>query len=240
MALSITHMQENTNMIRKLLLFDIDGTLLHSKGASREAKALAMEEVFGTASNVRTHSFGGKTDWQILREVLEPHGVTALQIGQKMPTFERVFGENMSKIIGNFDVQALAGAKELLAYLNQRDDIMLGIVTGNTSQTAPIKLKAAGIDPAIFAVGAYGSEADDRNDLPKLALDRAIAKARQEIAPSDVMIIGDTVMDVLCARALGAKVVTVFTGFEDRQKLIDTNPDIMLDDLTTFRTHVAL
>lgn len=227
-------------MIRKLLLFDIDGTLLHSKGASREAKALAMEEIFGTAGNVRTHAFGGKTDWQILREVLEPHGISGLEIGQKMPTFERVFAENMAKIIGNFDVQALAGAHELVNYLDQRDDIMLGIVTGNTSQTAPVKLKAAGFDPAMFPVGAYGSEADDRNELPKLALDRAIAKARQEIAPNDVIIIGDTVNDVLCARAIGAKVVTVFTGFEDRDLLIASDPDIMLDDLTSFRTTVSL
>lgn len=227
-------------MIRKLLLFDIDGTLLHSKGASREAKALAMEEIFGTAANVRTHSFGGKTDWQILREVLEPHGVTGLEIGQKMPTFERIFAKNMAKIIPNFDVETLAGATELLAYLAQRDDIMLGIVTGNTSLTAPVKLKAAGIDPAMFTVGAYGSEADDRNELPKLALDRAIAHARQNISGADVIIIGDTVKDVEAARAIGGVAVTVFTGFEDRQLLIDSKPDYMLDDLTSFRTNVPL
>ncbi|MGB7337932.1 MAG: HAD hydrolase-like protein [Phototrophicaceae bacterium] len=227
-------------MIRKLLLFDIDGTLLHSKGASREAKALAMEEIFGTAGNVRTHAFGGKTDWQILREVLEPHGITGLQIGQKMPTFERAFAENMAKIIGNFDVQALDGAQELVTYFDQRDDIMLGLVTGNTSLTAPVKLKAAGFDPAMFVVGAYGSEADNRNDLPKLALDRAIAKARHDIAPENVIVIGDTVNDVLCARAIGAQVVTVFTGFEERDVLIASKPDIMLDDLTSFRAKVAL
>lgn len=227
-------------MIRKLLLFDIDGTLLHSKGASREAKAQAMEEVFGMAANVRTHSFGGKTDWQILREVLEPHGVTGLEIGQKMPTFERIFAENMARIIPNFDVQALLGAKELLDYLGQRDDIMLGIVTGNTSLTAPVKLKAGGFNPAIFEVGAYGSEADDRNELPKLALDRAIAKARHDISGKDVIIIGDTVMDVLAARAIGGQAVTVFTGFEDREKLIASEPDYMLEDLTSFRTTVPL
>jgi len=227
-------------MIRKLLLFDIDGTLLHSKGASREAKALAMEEIFGTAGNVRTHSFGGKTDWQILREVLEPHGVTGLQIGQKMPLFERVFAENMAKIIGNFDVQPLPGSKELLAYLEQRDDILLGIVTGNTSRTAPVKLKAAGFDPAMFKVGAYGSEADDRNELPKLALNRAIAYARNDIAASDVIVIGDTVNDVRCARAIGGVAVTVFTGFEEREKLIESKPDYLLDDLTSFRTRVPL
>lgn len=227
-------------MIRKLLLFDIDGTLLHSKGASREAKALAMETVFGTAANVRTHSFGGKTDWRILREVLEPHGVTGLEIGQKMPTFERIFAENMTRIIPNFDVQALPGATELMEYLGQRDDIMSGIVTGNTSLTAPVKLKAAGFNPAIFEVGAYGSEADDRNELPKLALDRAIAKARHEIAPKDVIIIGDTVMDVLAARAIGGLSVTVFTGFEDKDALIASNPDYMLEDLTSFRTTIPL
>lgn len=236
----MTHLVKEISMIRKLLLFDIDGTLLHSKGASREAKALAMEEVFGTAANVRTHSFGGKTDWQILREVLEPHGVTGLEIGQKMPTFERIFAKNMAKIIPNFDVETLPGSTELLDYLQQRDDILLGIVTGNTSQTAPIKLKAAGFDPAMFLVGAYGSEADDRNDLPKLALDRAIAHVRQNISGQDVIIIGDTVKDVEAARAIGGVAVTVFTGFEDRQRLIDSKPDYMLDDLTTFRTTVPL
>ncbi|GAB5492925.1 MAG: HAD hydrolase-like protein [Phototrophicaceae bacterium] len=236
----MTHLVKEISMIRKLLLFDIDGTLLHSKGASREAKALAMEEVFGTAANVRTHSFGGKTDWQILREVLEPHGVTGLEIGQKMPAFERIFAKNMAKIIPNFDVETLPGSTELLDYLQQRDDILLGIVTGNTSQTAPIKLKAAGFDPAMFLVGAYGSEADDRNDLPKLALDRAIAHVRQNISGQDVIIIGDTVKDVEAARAIGGVAVTVFTGFEDRQRLIDSKPDYMLDDLTTFRTTVPL
>lgn len=227
-------------MIRKLLLFDIDGTLLHSKGASREAKAEAMEAVFGTAGTVRTHSFGGKTDWQILREVLEPHGITGLQIGQKMPLFERTFAANMARIIGNFDVQTLPGAKELVTYLHQRDDILLGIVTGNTSQTAPIKLKAAGYDPTMFVVGAFGSEADDRNELPRLALDRAIGYTRHEIAVRDVIIIGDTVMDVLAARAIGAVAVSVFTGFEDRDKLIAAKPDYLLNDLSNFLTTVPL
>jgi phosphoglycolate phosphatase len=227
-------------MIRKLLLFDIDGTLLHAKGATREAKALAMEEVFGTAAVVRTHSFGGKTDWQILREVLEPHGVTGLQIGQMMPHFERIFGEKLKEIIANFDVEALAGTKELVAALHHRPDTMLGLVTGNTSHTAPIKLKAAGFDPAQFLVGAYGSEADDRNDLPQLALDRAIAHARHSIAKSDVIVIGDTVADVRAARAIEGVAVAVRTGFEDPQALIDSKPDYLLNDLTEFLSTVAL
>ncbi|MEL6307668.1 MAG: HAD family hydrolase [Chloroflexota bacterium] len=227
-------------MRRRLLLFDIDGTLLHSKGVGRESKALAMEEVFGTSAGVRTHPFGGKTDWQILRETLEPHGITGIQIGQKMPTFEHAFAEQMKRIIGNFDVEALPGAKDLLAYLAQREDIVLGIVTGNTSKTAPIKLKAAGYDPAMFPVGAYGSEADDRNELPKLALERAIRHIRHDILPEDVIVIGDTVKDILAARAIGGVAVVVLTGFEEADKLAEHKPDYTLKDLTTFRTTVPL
>lgn len=227
-------------MITKLLLFDIDGTLLISKGVGREAKALAMQDVFGTTGGVRTHPFGGKTDWQILRETLEPHGFTGIDIGKKMPTFEHAFAEQMKRIIGNFDVQALPGAKELLAYLAQRDDIVLGIVTGNTSKTAPIKLKAAGYDPAMFPVGAFGSEADDRNELPKLALERAMRHTRRDIRPQDVIVIGDTVKDILAARAIGGIAVAVLTGFEEAEVLAEHKPDYTLDDLTTFRTTVPL
>src|SRR5690606_38816408 len=119
-------------------------------------------------------------------------------------------------------------------------DVMLGLVTGNTSLTAPVKLKAAGFDPGQFIVGAFGSEADERNELPKLALDRAIAYARHEIAAADVIIIGDTVKDVEAARAIGGLAVTVFTGFEERQLLEDSKPDYMLNDLSEFLTSVPL
>ena len=226
--------------IRKLILFDIDGTLLHSKGATREAKAQAMIEVFGTASSVREHHFGGKTDWQILHEVLEKEGISSAEIGQKMALYEETFALKLAEVIGNFDVEALAGAHELVAYFRDHDDYMLGLVTGNSSTTAPIKLRAANFDPAWFVVGAYGSESDNRNDLPPLALERAIAIAGHDITPQDVIIIGDTVADVDCTRALGGVVATVFTGFEDRDKLIASEPDYLLDDLTQFLDRVAL
>jgi phosphoglycolate phosphatase-like HAD superfamily hydrolase len=117
---------------------------------------------------------------------------------------------------------------------------MLGLVTGNTSMTAPIKLQAAGFDPEVFVVGSFGSESDDRNELPRIALDRAIALSGQTIMPQDVIIVGDTVKDVDCARALGAVVATVFTGFESRENLINARPDYLLDDLTQFLTNVPL
>lgn len=224
----------------KLLLFDIDGTLIQSKGASREAKALAMKEVFGTAATVRTHNFGGKTDWQILREVLSPMGISSDKIAQKMEQYEQVFARRMAEEIIKFDVVALPGVIDLLKTLNKRSDVVVGLVTGNTSQTSPIKLRAAGIDPALFVVGAYGSEADDRNELPRLALKRAIELTKQEIKSEDIVIIGDTVKDVEAARAVGGLAVTVFTGYEERSALIASQPDYMLDDLTSFLDTVPL
>ena len=226
--------------VRKLVLFDIDGTLLHSMGATRLSNALAIQDAFGLEIDITKHPFGGKTDWQILREVLEPHGLNRDDIGLKMAAYEAAFAQRLGAVIADFDVTVLPGALDVVNELHAREDIMIGLVTGNTSLTAPIKLLAAGFDPTVFVVGAFGSESDDRNALPRIALDRAIAFSGQDILPQDVIIVGDTVKDVDCARALGAVVVTVFTGFEKRENLINARPDYLLDDLTQFLVNVPL
>jgi phosphoglycolate phosphatase-like HAD superfamily hydrolase len=226
-------------MIKKLVLFDIDGTLLISKGATRVSNGLAIQDAFGVEVDTINHPFGGKTDWQILRELLEPVGISSSVIGQKMVFYEQAFAKRLSDVIADFDVQALPGAHDLVNDLVARADVMVGLVTGNTSLTAPIKLSAAQFKPQDFVVGAFGSESDDRNVLPGLALERAIALSQHEIAPADVIIIGDTTKDIDCARAIGAQIVTVFTGFEPRENIINARPDYMLEDLTHFLDYVV-
>lgn len=226
--------------IKKLLLFDIDGTLMTSKGATRKSNSLAIKDAFGVDVDVTNHPFGGKTDWQILGEVLAPFGILRDEIGEKMHLYEKAFAKHLAYVIKDFDVQTLPGALEVVAAMVAREDVLVGLVTGNTSLTAPVKLAAAGFNPEDFVVGAFGNESDDRNDLPRLALDRAITLTKQDILPADVLIIGDTLKDVDCARAIGAKVVTVFTGFEARENIINAQPDYMLEDLTQFLTHVSL
>ena len=218
----------------KLYLFDIDGTLLTVNGAGRAAKSLAMVEVFGTEGDVHAKPFGGKTDWQIMSEALEDYGYTPEQIGAQMAAYERVFAARLNDVIDQFRADVMPGAHALIAELRQRSDILLGIVTGNTASTAPIKLRAAGFDPAWFPIGAFGSEAYSRNELPRLALERAIAYSGQALTPADVLIIGDTVADIDCARALGARVIAVRTGFEESDVLAAANPDALLNDLTQF------
>lgn len=226
-------------MRKKLLLFDIDGTLVLSKGAGREATARSLQAVFGTDAGVRSLPFGGKTDWQVLGEILPAHGFSDEDIRARLGDFQQAMAEHLQAIIGNYLVEACIGTHEVIAALSQREDILPGIVTGNVQTTAPIKLRAAGFDPAWFVVGAYGSESARRNDLPPLAWQRAIEFSGEHIAPENVIVIGDTVADIDCARAIpGAIAVAVCTGFESRDNLIAAQPDYLLENMTTFLTTV--
>lgn len=222
----------------RLILFDIDCTLLLARGAGREATQLAMQDIFGTSSRIDQHYFGGKTDWQTLVELLEEEGYDAARIGEVMQHYEVAVGQRMAEVIGRYPVHACTGALELVARLRQAPNIMLGVVTGNVSTVAPIKLRAAGFDPAWFPIGAYGNEAVDRDHLPPLALARAIAHYGREITPEQVIVIGDTPSDIACARALGAVAVAVATGPCQVEELTAARPDYLLVDLTTFENEV--
>jgi phosphoglycolate phosphatase-like HAD superfamily hydrolase len=137
----------------------------------------------------------------------------------------------MARAVGERQVTALPGAHEAVSALRADPNVLLGIVTGNLPATAPIKLRAAGFDPDWFPVGAYGSEAIDRNDLPPIAMQRASARNGRIYLPQDVWIVGDTLMDIACARAVGARVVAVATGFSARDELEAAAPDYLLDSL---------
>lgn len=214
-----------------LILFDIDGTLLHGSGCGRSATRAALIEVFGTPTGIDQHKFGGKTDWQTLIELLEVEGIDRATIAERLPAFEQSLARHMADAVRVFDVHPLPGALEAVQRVRQRDDLLTGIVTGNMRATAPIKLRAAGFDPEWFAVGAYGNEAIDRNDLPPLALERAMRHSGRAYTPDEVWIIGDTVADVACARALGARCIAVTTGFSTRAELASCEPDYLIDSL---------
>ena len=218
----------------QLILFDIDGTLVLTKGAGREATRLAMLDVFGTAAGIETHHFGGKTDWQTLVELLTPLGMSYDDVKRAMPDYNRVMGGHLERIIHQYPVNPCIGTLELVETLHRHDSALLGLVTGNVSSAAPLKLRAAGFDMAYFPVGAYGDEAMNRDDLPILALTRAQRHYGHPIEPEQVIIVGDTPADIQCARALGAVAVGVMTGFATRQAMEAAQPDYLLDDLTSF------
>lgn len=216
-----------------LILFDIDCTLLLTGGAGRESTRLAMEEVFGTPINLSNHVFGGKTDWQTLHELLADQGYDEARVGSIMAHYSLAVERHLSAIIGNYPVKALPGGIETVRTLYEQG-VPMGIVTGNVSTTAPVKLRAAGYDMAWFPVGAFGSEARSRDHLPPMAVERAAAHFGRPFAPEQVIVVGDTPADVACARALGAVAVGVRTGFCEVGEMEAAAPDVLIDDLTSF------
>ena len=215
----------------KLLLFDIDGTLIRSNRAGRMAMAAALEEMFGTAGPLDEYPMSGKTDARILTDLLLTVGFDEAVIQARLPALYELMALKAEVIYPGKDIAPCPGVEPLLAALRARSDVLLGLLTGNAQPTAALKLGAAGIDPAQFRVGVYGSEALDRNQLPALALRRAAGLTGRPFSGADMVIIGDTPADILCARAGKATAVAVASGWHSAETLAQYNPDILLDDL---------
>ncbi len=222
-----------TNLSPTLILFDIDGTLLLPRGCGRAAFVRTLAELYSVPPDMmQTMDFGGKTDWQLLLEVLVPVGYTPAEIQASIPAFVDMLARHLAAIIPDYEVQALPGALDLVESLRHDPRARLGLVTGNTGVTAPIKLRAAGFDPAAFPIGAFGHEAADRASLPPLAMQRARDYWGIAFPAGRVVIVGDTPADVHCARPIRARSVAVLTGFATREALVAAMPDVLLDDLS--------
>lgn len=215
----------------KLLLFDIDGTLIRSSGAGRAAMKEALEELFGTAGPIEKYHFSGKTDARIITDLLQAAHIPRADIEKRLPDVYALMAVKAERSYGEHGVLPCVGIPELLDAINQRNDVMLGLLTGNAEQTAPLKLAAAGIAAHQFKVGAYGSDSMDRNQLPAVAMQRAAAIGERPFNGTDTIIIGDTPADILCARAGKATAVAVATGWHAAFTLNEYNPDHLFDNL---------
>jgi len=196
-----------------VVLFDIDGTLLWSDGAGRRAIQLALTEVFGGVGP-SNHRFDGKTDKQIVRELMTLAGHDREVIDERMDRVITLYLSALHDALRNpsHPPQRLAGVPELLDALEARDDIVLGLLTGNVEPGADAKLRAVGIDPARFRVSAYGSDHEDRPELPPIARRRAAELLGGELAGDRFVVIGDTPADMTCGRGIGARAIGVATG----------------------------
>lgn len=216
-------------MIMRLLLFDIDGTLLHvRRELTRVALSDVMKEMFAFKGEIDDYEMHGKTDQQIFRELSAIAGVSG--DGCHLYEMEQLFIEHATGL-GPDDVIVLEGVEALLAELSQAANLRLGIVTGNLERSARLKLDAAGLG-RMFPVGAYGSDAHDRGDLPPIAVLRACSHYDCQFAPNDTIIIGDSHRDIACARANGLRAIAVATGVLSSEQLAVYGPDLLLESLT--------
>lgn len=215
----------------KVLLFDIDGTLVLTGRAGVRAMNRACQEVIGHSNALDGVAVAGRTDWIILHDALRAigHEMDEDLFGRLRDTYVTLLREEI--LLPGEGVKAvLPGVAGLLDALRARPDVFLALLTGNFEEGARIKLEHFDLW-RYFKCGAFGDDAADRNALVPFALDRARACGLDAIAPEDVFVVGDTPHDVACARAVGAVPVGVATGSFSVADLRGSGADIVFPDL---------
>lgn len=210
-------------MRRRLVLFDIDGTLITDGGAAREAFADTLAAVYGYDGDVGQYDFSGRTDPQITFMVLRDHGLTDVEIEQGLPELWRRYVIALERNATPQRVRALAGIEPLLQRLSAMKHVTIALLTGNIERGARLKLEAPGLNH-YFGFGAFGSDSADREQLPPIAVERASQIDGYRFEGQDVVIIGDSIYDVRCGAPYDATTIAVASGKTPAGKLRAENP----------------
>jgi phosphoglycolate phosphatase-like HAD superfamily hydrolase len=216
-----------------IALFDIDGTLLRAGGAGRRALELALREVLRGRDDVSFESveFAGRTDPWIVAEGLAKHGMVAddTAIAEVLRRYVAHLPREL-ELARAFEV--LPGVVKLLSTLSERDDVVLGLGTGNTESAAYAKLARGGLD-SFFSFGGFGSDHSERAELLRVGLRRGMwhAATDDEESGARAVVIGDTPHDVHAARSIGAECIAVTTGSYDAAALEAAGAGLVVSDL---------
>ena len=197
----------------RIVLFDIDGTILRSGGVGRIAMERALTNIFGSPGS-RDYHYDGKTDKQIVRESMRLEGLTDEEIDARMPELldHYLTGLHAELASPERTVHVFPGVREILDELEKQENVVLGLLTGNIEPGARAKLGAAGIDIGRFRVNAFGSDHEHRPELPAVAQRRAVDLLGREIQGDRLIVIGDTPADIRCGESIGARAIGVATG----------------------------
>ncbi len=198
----------------RLVLFDIDGTLLLTAGAGRRAIVAALRDQVEDPAAFAGIRFDGKTDPQIVVEMLEAAGQEESRESDRVRTLCRRYVELLALELERPTTRTtlMPGVLPLLDELEQRREVVLGLLTGNVAEGAALKLRSGGLDPSRFRIGAYGSDAGHRPALPEIAARRAEAIFGRIPSGAEVVIIGDTPADIHCGQGISARALGVATG----------------------------
>lgn len=219
--------------MRTLVLFDIDGTLLSAAGSGRRAIHTALREIFGGVGPA-DYWFDGRTDPEIVRDLMRLDGHDDAVIESRMPAVLARYVDRLSVELADPDHRPAVcpGVEPLLDCLESRDDVVLGLLTGNIQPGAVAKLRAVGLDPARFTIGAFGSDHAVRGELPAIAVARAKSELGLSVTGASVVVIGDTPADVACGSGIGARAIAVATGRYTMAELAACQPAAVFADLT--------
>jgi phosphoglycolate phosphatase len=225
-----THPFWNRAPLFKLMLFDVDGTLILSGGAGIRAMNLAFAELFGVESGLADVEVAGRIDTAILRAALAKHDIACDSFPDVVEEFRDVYCRHLAQtLVESKDGRALPGVRELLVALRATPDVRLSLATGNFRRGAELKLSYYGLWQ-YFDGGVFGEDSEDRA--------RLIAVAKHNLLPDEggtVYVVGDTVHDIEAARANDAIAVAVASGFTSEEALRAAGPDFLFPDLADWR-----
>ena len=249
-------------MSDRLVLFDIDCTLIDAHGAGGRAILRAIKDVYGVEGELGDYSFHGRTDPGIIGDLAglwgagEPDAAAGALAGETQPQVVHDLVERLGAPAGSIDrlvdvciarylqvlrneidgneVETLPGIRELVTALAADRRALVGLLTGNVEEGARLKLEPTGLH-TLFRVGAYGSDSALRADLPAVAVARAEELTGRRYAGKDVVVIGDTPADVQCGASLGVTAVAVATGRHSVDELAEHGPDHLFADFSDWR-----
>jgi phosphoglycolate phosphatase-like HAD superfamily hydrolase len=213
-----------------LVLFDIDGTLLTAAGAGRRAIHGALRDVFGGVGPA-DYWFDGKTDPQIVRDLMRHEGHSDPVIDDRLGAVLSRYSDRLGAELQDPSHVPIVhpGVPDLLDALESHPDVILGLLTGNIESGATLKLRAVGLDPARFVIGAFGSDHEHRLELPSIAEARALSLLGHEV---ELVVIGDTPADVACGAGAKRRAIAVATGRYTVDELNACGPAAVFQDLS--------
>ncbi len=215
--------------MKKLLLWDIDGTLLNSGGAGRRAMESAINKTFSIDVSLETIDFNGRTDQNILSQFFNKFEFADSE--ESRLELCDLYYEQLLIEIPQGEGMILPGVIEVVETVHRRDDLNQGLLTGNFERGAQVKLEHFNLWH-YFEFGAFGEESEDRNELGPRALERAKVSSGYNYSPEQVYVIGDTAHDIACGKALGANTIGVATGWTKADDLAVHNPTALFTDLS--------
>ncbi|HEX8290432.1 MAG TPA: haloacid dehalogenase-like hydrolase [Pyrinomonadaceae bacterium] len=220
----------------RVILWDIDGTLVRSRrnGFFKDYMSPVLLRVFGTEGRLGDLAVSGMTDLQIISEALRDESYTAEQIRGRAAELTPLYLEELERLTRAEEIfYALPGAREALETLEREPRYLNSLLTGNVEPAARLKLRLVGLADFFRLPGAFGEDSHDRRDLPAVARERIARHLGVDLAPGQLIVIGDTPNDIACARHFGARAVAVATGRSySAADLLAHYPDALLPDLS--------
>lgn len=212
---------------KKYLLFDIDGTLLNTGGAGKIAMLKAFEKFLGDSNLTKNYSFAGKTDRQIIKDIVRRTRAVENDIDKIVESIEQAYVNNLKSTLNEAShFRVYPNVREVLGTCKEKNEFELALLTGNLEMGAKLKLQYADLWK-YFEWGVFGDISEDRIHLAEEAYEIIIQKDR-DVNRKDIIILGDTVNDVRCGKYINATTIAFASGFDPVEKLREQKPDFLI------------